>query len=66
LKKEAKTFSIIPAHTWPPALGRPHLAVMPAKAGIFLAVAGTTLWLCSMPRRQKMPAFAGMTDYSRA
>jgi hypothetical protein len=29
-----------------------------------LAVAGTTLWLCSMPRRQKMPAFAGMTDYS--
>jgi hypothetical protein len=39
---------------------------MPAKVGIFLAVAGTTLWLCSMPRRQKMPAFAGMTAYSRA
>jgi hypothetical protein len=48
------------------ALGRPQLAVMPAKAGIFLAVAGTTLWLSSMPRRQKMPAFAGMTAYSRA
>jgi hypothetical protein len=39
---------------------------MPAKAGIFLAFAGTTLWFCSMPRRQKMPVFAGMTAYSRA
>jgi hypothetical protein len=47
-------------------IGRPHLAVMPAKAGIFLAFAGTMLWLCSMPRRQKMPAFAGMTAYSQA
>jgi hypothetical protein len=35
---------------------------MPAKAGIFLAVVGTTLWLCSMPRRQTVPACAGMTE----
>jgi hypothetical protein len=41
-------------------------AVMPANAGNFLAVGGTTLSLCAMPRRQKMPAFAGMTAYWRA